>query len=298
MAVRAALDSVTSAELVRHFGRWQDQAANQPVLVTHHGRDRVVLISALRYQELIAANTPAPVGTEPQVDMLGVLLEHVAQGFVAFRPDMTVSRINTTACAFLKAPREAVLGRKLDDWVFGIEDSFGYANLVRAATSGSTATFQMPSFAYHDRTLECQTFPFEDGAACLFRDITDAIDARGRADTRTAAFAAMVAHGGIGRAKLSVRGTFTEVDETFAGFAGFAAKGLARARLTDILATQWRVKAADAIEGVLEGGTASAMDVQLLTKAGAERAVRIALSPIRNSGAPTGAMVIMTDQTH
>ena len=50
----SAQTMVSSAELVRQFGRWQDEATIQPVLVTHHGRGRVVLVSAAHYDELMA----------------------------------------------------------------------------------------------------------------------------------------------------------------------------------------------------------------------------------------------------
>ena len=61
MAFTAHLPSVTSADFVRHFGRWQDRVGSSPVLVTSHGRDRMVIISIEQYQALLARESkPAP----------------------------------------------------------------------------------------------------------------------------------------------------------------------------------------------------------------------------------------------
>lgn len=291
--------SVTSAELVRQFGRWQDQAARQPVTVTHHGRGRVVLVSTTHYQELVAAR-PGSLGAVEDgacgAELTGLLMEHIEQGFVAFRQDMVVSQINRAACCFLKVERDAVIGRSLGEKLPGIEETLGYASLSRAARSGSIATFEMPSFAYEGRWLLVQTFPYGDGAACLFRDITDDLEARRLADAKTAALAAMAVHGGVGRAKLTARGTFTEVDAVFAGLAGFTPEGLARARLTDILVRGSRADVSDAIEAVLEGGSARQVDARLLNKSGSERDVRIGLAPLRSQGGANGAVAVMTER--
>lgn len=37
---------VTAGEISRNFGQWQDVALSGPVIVTHHGRPRVVMTSA------------------------------------------------------------------------------------------------------------------------------------------------------------------------------------------------------------------------------------------------------------
>ncbi len=43
---------VSSAEFQRHFGRYQDSAIREPILVTRNGRERVVLLSVEEYQRL------------------------------------------------------------------------------------------------------------------------------------------------------------------------------------------------------------------------------------------------------
>lgn len=44
--------TITAAELQNHFGRYRDLALREPVSVTHHGRESIVLLSADEYQRL------------------------------------------------------------------------------------------------------------------------------------------------------------------------------------------------------------------------------------------------------
>jgi prevent-host-death family protein len=43
---------VTSAQLIREFGRYHDAALKETVTVTKHGRDSVVMLSAEEYRRL------------------------------------------------------------------------------------------------------------------------------------------------------------------------------------------------------------------------------------------------------
>jgi len=44
--------TVTAAEFQRYFGRYQDEALTQPVVITRNGRERVVMISVDEYRRL------------------------------------------------------------------------------------------------------------------------------------------------------------------------------------------------------------------------------------------------------
>ena len=45
---------ITSAEFVRSFGHHADAALTDPVVITHHGRDRLVMLSVETYRDLLA----------------------------------------------------------------------------------------------------------------------------------------------------------------------------------------------------------------------------------------------------
>jgi prevent-host-death family protein len=44
--------TITAAEFQKRFGRYREAAIRQPVAVTHHGRDSLVLLSAEEYARL------------------------------------------------------------------------------------------------------------------------------------------------------------------------------------------------------------------------------------------------------
>lgn len=45
--------SVTSVEFQRNIGQYQDVALTEPVTITKHGRERLVLLSAEEFQRLL-----------------------------------------------------------------------------------------------------------------------------------------------------------------------------------------------------------------------------------------------------
>jgi prevent-host-death family protein len=45
--------TVSAAEFQRYFGRYQDEALTQPVVITRNGRERLVMISVDEYRRLI-----------------------------------------------------------------------------------------------------------------------------------------------------------------------------------------------------------------------------------------------------
>ena len=48
------MPTVTAATLTKQFGRWRDLAQREPVSITHHGRETLVMISAEEYRRLKA----------------------------------------------------------------------------------------------------------------------------------------------------------------------------------------------------------------------------------------------------
>lgn len=51
------MPTVTAAELQRQFGLYREIARKEPVLVTHHGRDSLVVLSSDEYRRLKALDT-------------------------------------------------------------------------------------------------------------------------------------------------------------------------------------------------------------------------------------------------
>ncbi|MEP3280479.1 MAG: type II toxin-antitoxin system Phd/YefM family antitoxin [Stappiaceae bacterium] len=51
------MTTVTSAELQKNFGRYGEIAQREPVMVTNHGRESLVLLSADAYRRLATLDT-------------------------------------------------------------------------------------------------------------------------------------------------------------------------------------------------------------------------------------------------
>ncbi len=49
--------TVTSAELQKNFGQYREQALREPVSVTHHGRESLVVMAADEFKRLKALDT-------------------------------------------------------------------------------------------------------------------------------------------------------------------------------------------------------------------------------------------------
>ncbi|CAN5287171.1 hypothetical protein BH10PSE15_BH10PSE15_06380 [soil metagenome] len=66
---------VTSSDLVRHFGYWQDRAARAPIYVLHRGRPRLVLTSVEIMDALCAPHSSGQTGCSPD---LAAVLDRIA----------------------------------------------------------------------------------------------------------------------------------------------------------------------------------------------------------------------------
>ncbi|WCT75103.1 PAS domain-containing protein [Sphingomonas naphthae] len=265
--------------------------------MTHHGRERLVILSVSNYSQLSQRAVQADRAiVEPSSIRLGSVLDRLVQGFMAVDRNLVVTELNPAGASYLKLARQKVVGSTLADLFTDFGRTLLNTFIVRAVQSGESAVFDQPSLTFEGRWLRFETMPYLDGAAILFRDVTEEKAQRARAEEETAMAAAAAAHSGVGRGRLSPRGTFVSVDATLARLAGFEPEALYRARLTDILPLARRVDAAHRIEAVLGGGAAQSFTTALTVNGGGERPVRIALAELRGEHASDGAVVIVTPE--
>jgi prevent-host-death family protein len=52
------METITSAELQKHFGLYREKALREPVSVTHHGRESLVILSADEFRRLKSFDAP------------------------------------------------------------------------------------------------------------------------------------------------------------------------------------------------------------------------------------------------
>lgn len=290
---------VTSADFVRHFGGWQERANKSPIVVTHHGRERLVVLSPDRFRELASNDAgcarPAAeaASVQERLTELEIVAEHLDDCFVAFDRNQRIVRVNRGFCAYLRMARGQLEGRTIAEAVPQSRGSLGCSNVARALETGQSATLEVPSLIYPGRWMRVKTFPFPSGSACLLGDITEEVEAREAVDIHFATRQAMVAHGLAGRCVLTARATFREVDAAFAALLGLEPEGLLRARFTDIFPASCRTQARECVEAVLETGEPAMLDSRLLRGGHAEEEVRLGIAGL-GEGYGRGAVVIAT----
>lgn len=285
--------SVSSAEFVRRFGSWQDRIASDPLFVTHHGRRRLVMLSAASYERLVDG-APADDRDETLAVRHEMLLDQLDAGFIAFDESLAIVEANAAACSYFRIARGSAVGRGIDEACPDLARSMARGHLARACTGGDVAQVDLPSVTHPGGWLRVRVFPYGAGSACLFRSIGAEQEMRRIADAEAALRDALGADGRIALARLTLRATFAEVDAALARMAGFAPASLIQVRLADILPLGRRVAASAAIEAVLSGGLPAAFDSALLVNNGDELPVRIAAAALRGPFAIDGAMVAIT----
>src|SRR5882757_3896933 len=111
---------VTAAEITRNFGMWQDRANQAPVVVTHHGRTRCVLLSADAYEAMSSHSGRAMEPGEQAAIEHTLLVERIDEGFLTLDPVLNLRQVNTLAVMMLGRSREMLEGLSLADVIPGI----------------------------------------------------------------------------------------------------------------------------------------------------------------------------------
>jgi PAS domain S-box-containing protein len=292
---------VTAAEITRNFGLWQDRAAQGPLIVTHHGRPRCVLLAIDAYQ----AMTGAPSGPGDAADGEGdtgrheleysLLAEHMEGGFVTLDDSLRIRGASSIGALLLGQAAEHLVGHPIEEIVGSSGFGPALAGLRRVLRTGEEAQFDLRLLVGDHRNLRVRAFPWPGGAALILRANEEYdVDERARAEEQ-ALEEARVAHGAIAIVSLTVRATIALVEPGFTSMSGFAAERLTGVRFTDLLALSARREAREAIERVLGGeNRAESFSSRLLVNSGEELPVRIALASRSEGFSVGGAMMIIT----
>lgn len=284
---------VSAAEITRNFGMWQDRAGQGPLVVTHHGRPRCVLLSAESYRAITEEGDDGARRGDGARDAIehALLAERLEAGLIELDGSLGITRANSMAALLLGRPADMLAGRALADVAPTLASGLPAARLRRTVRDGEEARFDCP--VADGTALSVHAFPWPAGAALLLRRI----GAGEEEDARAGGLAlddALVAHGGVGVVSLTVRGTIARASDAFAALSGFAPVRLVGVRATDLMALAARATLADAVERVLTGCGVQAIDSRLLVNGGDERPVRIALAPIASGLAIGGAAMVVT----
>ncbi|MFD1782141.1 type II toxin-antitoxin system prevent-host-death family antitoxin [Phenylobacterium terrae] len=282
---------VTAAAISRNFGTWQDKAMTTPVIVTKHGKPRVVLLSADAY---CAARAPQndQSSSQPTLDWaLATLLDNINQGFVALDRELRILSVNRAFCVMAERGEAHLVGRSLEE-AFPKSYAIVHAFLHQTMADGEVADFEAPSALASGRFYRVRAFPYLGGVAVLLQSRREEVlerETRQRLESEVAAFRALP---GACWAAINLRGRFTEVGQGLAHLTGLAAEDLAGLQLVQIIRPAARHTVAAAIEAVIDQRQAQSLTSAVLSKGLDETPVHLALSPVLDNGAVTGISMV------
>ncbi|MBO9709329.1 MAG: PAS domain-containing protein [Caulobacter sp.] len=287
----------TAGEVSRNFGQWQDVALTGPVIITHHGRPRVVLLSADRYaawgdeQSSHADTTDRHAETSREA-----ILEHLAEGFIALDPTLRVTKVNPVFEALVGRSAAQLVGAAWGELFPAATQAVIAEQMRRVLRTGEAVEFEADSTVQPGRCYGVRIFPYPGGVAALFANRTEEHTLRTRLRHARAMREATDAMPRLAVARLNVRGVLAETDADFLRLTGFTSAELLDCRLTDVVRPADRRALTLALEKVLQGGPAAVVPTALLVKAGEERPVEVSLAAIMRDGAPDGVMALLMTQ--
>ena len=279
--------AVTAAEIIRNFGFWQQKALTQPLTITHHGRARVMLISAETYQRLHQA-APA----QADAADFDMLIENLKEGFVMHDAEVRVVKMNRAAEAFFGVKRGDMLGFTVSE-ATGMPHNLPIQNMLRRVMrSGEIVEYEAESALYPGRRISLRSFPFRDGVATFFLNMTEHERLRQAADEFDAAKRALAAARRVGLAKIDTLGRLVFADSYFESLTQASTAELAVMSLIDKVVEADRARVREAFAKAINDGQTSALTLRMSAPGGPHEVV-LALAPLTRELKIEGVMLAL-----
>lgn len=233
-----------------------------PVLVTHHGRPRLVVLSAdefVRLSESEGAGAPAAaVGGDSISDLSrDNFIANMFEGFVLFGADLRVRYANSVAVASAGLDPRTLIGKRADSPEFGEQGAVLAARLRRVLRTGEAVQYESKGFFNPHRYFESKAFPFQGGVGVTFSQLTELLDLRRDAEVSRARGQAVDALGIVSQLGVSPMGFIDEANAAFCDLVGFSQSQVLGARLVDFVAPPQRHDFAQAMNLVMQGRSES-----------------------------------------
>lgn len=283
--------SVSSADFIRNIGHWQNEALRAPVVITHHGRDRLVLVAPDQLRPPAAeldgahAKDMATLRTD-----LFAISENMDEGFLAFDHALTVQGSNRIAQTFVGQTQSELLGQSVLDIMPQPLASSLSDRLRRVLRSRSPE--RLEAGAFDGRYLSITLFPISGGVAAVFTNTTEQHSVRRRVDEADAVRNALHHHPRTVLITIDPRGRITEISAQIKALSEFEPGDLAGHRFVDLIAASQRRAVSDLVERVLRDAKPDNVAVTLLTKRGGEIRGSISAAPILSDFAVNGVTAV------
>jgi PAS domain S-box-containing protein len=294
---------VSAADLVRNFGFWQEKAISGPVFITHHRRDRLVLLSIDQYNSIDATDAePASGndGTRPQsrgpsddtITELSAIIENMNDAYLLLDPDETILRVNSRLEALWMVSRDQLLGRKVREFLPVQRSSLILQKIKRVLLTQQPETLEYKAAGIPGLTLSTRIWPHARGVLMLTANMTELTQLRQQSAEAESLTGAIDRHPQVAHVQIDAKGRFLYSDETIQVWTGFDSDTLANTRISDICAPDDRRRIMEAVEDVIGAHVPSALTVRFLGRNFSEHAVHLTLAPIMSDQNATALTVI------
>jgi PAS domain S-box-containing protein len=280
---------VSSADFIRNIGYWQNEALRQPISITHHGRERLILAAPDAFHSNADANDATNGVAKLRADVAAVQ-ENLGDGYLSFDSQLLVQHSNAVAEAFVGLSPEDLQGASIASALPQPFASILSDRVQRVIRTRQAERFEVG--APDGRHLAVTVFPVSVGAAALLRNVTEHHVLYRRMEDGEALQQAVRLHARAAAIKLDARARIKTIDEAFTAWTGFNSNDLAGHRVIDLVAAGQRREAAEVIERVLREGRGRAINITLLSKRGEEIEGALALAPILTDFTAHGACAL------
>jgi PAS domain S-box-containing protein len=293
---------VSAADLVRNFGFWQEKAINGPVFITHHRRDRLVLLSIDQYNSVGATAVPGSNNetaraqfsgpADDAVTELSAIIENINDAYLLLDPDETILRVNSRLEALWMVSRDQLVGRKVQDFLPAQRSSLILQKIRRVLLTREPETIEYRSQSPVSVYLSTRLWPHAHGVLLLTTNITELTHLRQNSAEAESLIGAIDRHPQVSHVQIDAKGRFTYSDETIQVWTGFDADTLANTRISDICAPDDRRRVMEAVEDVISAHVPSALTARFLGRNFSEHAVHLTLAPIMSDQNATALTVV------
>ncbi|WP_312166497.1 type II toxin-antitoxin system prevent-host-death family antitoxin [Phenylobacterium sp.] len=245
----------TAAEISRNFGHWQDRAMQEPVLVTHHGRPRLVLLSTEEFIKLSRTGGGPSSDAAGHEDIAGrdSFLANMFEGFMVFDRDLKVRFLNNVAMSSAGHSSQELVGRAIDGPEFGEQGALLAARLRRVLRTGEALQFESRGFFNQHRFYESKAFPLAGGVGLTFCQLTELYDLRQDLAASRAGAQAVDGLDLVGRLTVNPMGFVQQANLGFCGLVGLPEPEVHGARLLDFFAPASRQTFERDMNALLQG---------------------------------------------
>ncbi|MFT3811575.1 MAG: PAS domain-containing protein [Micropepsaceae bacterium] len=284
--------TVTAAEIMRNFGYWQQQALTRPLIVTHHGRARVMLISTDHYEDITASGFPPALGD--QSDLLSEVLDHSSEGFAVHDRDFRILRMNRTALAWLGVSAGDIIGKTTHEFLNRRHSAVFDSMVQRVFRTGEAVSYELAGAGLRARPLRVHSFPFGENVGSAFVDITEEETLAESAAVLEAEQIALELLGLAATVEIDANGRIAGANGVLAQMTGLHAADLDGSMIGDLFEPDSGAAVRETISSVIADSRSRAVPAVLRIGNRSRREVSVSIAPLKRGMAVNGVIAVIT----